>query len=172
MKLFLLIAFYLIAAVPGSSQSLKKYPISSSGCSLYSYCSSKYDVAYSEDSSKVYTGECAVGDVTYGVICIKLLNPISDLNAAEELMISYVDFLKGSFEIKTATGYGKGHRLNNDEGTRGILDYWEDSDFDKWKIKAWTDGMFISFMYAYSSKELPEAKVNVFLDSFRFAGMK
>jgi hypothetical protein len=170
MKAILLPAvFFIAAAVHG--QNLKKYPISNSACSLYSYCESKYDVDYSDDSSKVYTGECSSGDVTYGVICIKLLHPVEDLTAAEEMMISYVDYLKVSFDIKSAVGYGKGHRLGNNENTRGILDYWEDKDKDKWKIKSWTDGKYIGFLYAYSKKELPENKVNLFLESFRFPGM-
>ena len=171
MKFPLLLVIFLIAA-SANAQSLKKYSISNSGCSLYSYCESKYDVDYSDDSSKVYTGECTIGEVTYGVICVKLLNIINDLDAAEEMMISYMDFLKKSFNIKKADGYGKGHFLNKNENTRGILDYWEDTEQDKWKVKAWTDGKFIGFMYAYSKKELPEAKVNVFLESLRLPGMK
>ena len=170
MKPILLLASFLVSAAL-NAQTLKKYPISNSGCFLYSYCESKYDTEYSDDSSKVITGECKSGEVTYGVICIKLLRPVDDLLAAEDLMISYVDYLKGSFGIKKAAGYGKGHRLNNNEATRGILDYWEDKELDKWKIKAWTDGKFIGFLYAYSKKELPEQKVNVFLDSFRLPGM-
>jgi len=170
MKSTLLLATFFVSTLL-SAQSFKKYPVSNSGCFMYSYCEPKYDIDYSEDSSKVYTGECKSGDVTYGVICIKLLRSVDDLNTAEDLMISYVDYLKESFEIKKAAGYGKGHRLNNNEATRGILDYWEDKDKDKWKIKSWTDGNFIGFMYAYSAKELPEQKVNVFLDSFRFPGM-
>lgn len=170
MKPILLLASFLVSAAL-NAQTLKKYPISNSGCFLYSYCESKYDTEYSDDSSKVITGECKSGEVTYGVICIKLLRPVDDLLAAEDLMISYVDYLKGSFGIKKAAGYGKGHRLNNNEATRGILDYWEDKELDKWTIKAWTDGKFIGFLYAYSKKELPEQKVNVFLDSFRLPGM-
>jgi|CXWL01.1.fsa_nt_gi hypothetical protein len=166
---FLLAAFLFIATA--DAQSLRKYPVSNSGCSLYSYCESKYDVDYSEDSSKVYTGECTSGEVTYGIICIKLLNTVTDLSAAEDLMVSYLDYLKMNFEIKKAAGYGKGHRLNNNENTRGILDYWEDKGMDKWKIKAWTDGKYIGFMYAYSKKDLPETKLDVFLNSFRFPGM-
>ncbi len=168
MKIFLLPAFLFIITAGAYSQSLKKYKIGNSGCSLSSYCNSKYELAYSEDSSKLFTGECISGSVTYGVICIKLLNPVIDLLAAEDLMISYADYLKGSFEIRKAGGYSKGHRLNDNENTRGIIDYWEDNELDKWKIKAWTDGYFIGFLYAYSNKQLPEAKVNVFLDSFRF----
>jgi hypothetical protein len=170
MKAILLpVVLFIAATVQG--QNLRKYPISNSACSLYNYCESKYDVDYSEDSSKVYTGECTSGEVTYGVICIKLLHPLDDLKAAEDLMISYVDYLKVSFDIKSAVGYGKGHVLANNENTRGILDYWEDKSQDKWKIKAWTDGKYIGFMYAYSKKELPENRVNLFLESFRFPGM-
>ena len=165
----LLIVSFTITSL--KAQSLKKYPVSNSGCYIYSYCESKYDIDYSEDSSKVYTGECTSGEVTYGIICIKLLLPVTDLAAAEDLMISYVDYLKVSFDIKKSAGYGKGHTLNNNEHTRGIIDYWEDKELDKWKIKAWTDGKYIGFLYAYSKKELPEVKVNVFLDSFRLPGM-
>ena len=165
----LLIVSFAITSL--NAQSLKKYPVSNSGCYIYSYCESKYDIDYSEDSSKVYTGECTSGEVTYGIICIKLLLPVTDLAAAEDLMISYVDYLKVSFDIKKSAGYGKGHTLNNNEHTRGIIDYWEDKELDKWKIKAWTDGKYIGFLYAYSKKELPEVKVNVFLDSFRLPGM-
>ncbi len=170
MKIIFLSVLYFLSTTASYSQSLKKYAIGNSGCSLYTYCETKFNLAYSEDSSKVYTGECTVGEISYGVICIKLLNNVTDLAAAEDLMVSYVDYLKGSFEIKKAAGYGRGHRLDNNEQTRGILDYWEDADLAKWKIKAWTDGNYIGFMYAYSKKELPELKVNVFLDSFRLPG--
>ena len=163
----LLLVLFIFASVAGYSQTLKKYPVGNSGCSLYGYCDSKYKMDYSDDSSAVYTGECSIGGVTYGIICVKLLNPINDIDAAEELMISYVDYLKSNFEITKAVGYGKGHRLNNNEQTRGILDYWEDAEQDKWKIKAWTDGHFIGFMYAYSQKPLLETKINAFLDGLR-----
>lgn len=152
-----------------NAQSLKKYPISNSGCSLYLYCDpKKFDFDYSEDSSKVYTSECYSNEVTYGVICIQLLNTLASLESAEELVISYLDFLKADFNVRTAAGYGKGHRLNQDENTRGIIDYWTDGEQRSWKIKAWTNGKYIGVLYANSQKELPESKINVFLDGFRF----
>jgi len=162
--------FILFLSSSSFSQSLKKYPISNSGCSLYTYCEPKFSVEKSADSSQVYTGECLKEEVNYGVICVKLLNPVESLAMAEDLLVSYLDYLKESFEITKAAGYGKGHRLNNDENTRGIIDYWEDKEKDNWKIKAWTNGAYIGVMYAYSKKPLPESKVNVFLDSFRLPG--
>lgn len=164
------IALLLIAAFSlytGSAQLIKKYPISNSGCAAYMYCAAKFEVSKSQDSSLVYTGECTTGEVTYGVICVKLLTPLTDLDMAENLLIAYADHLKGSFDITQSAGYGKGHHLNNNDNTRGILDYWQDNDKNNWKIKAWTDGKFIGFLYAYSKKELPDTKINVFLDGFR-----
>lgn len=170
MKTTLLLLAMLFATII-NAQSLKKYSISNSGCSLYSYCDAIFTMELSDDSSKVYTGECANGEVTYGVICVKLLTTYTDLTIAEDLLISYMDYLKTNFKITKAIGYGRGYRLNDNENTRGIMDYWEDADLDKWKVKAWTDGKFIGFMFAYSKKELPETKVNVFLDSFRLPAM-
>lgn len=166
MKTYLLL-LSMLSFIFCKGQSLKKYAISNSGCYIYSYCESTYDVKKSNDSSLVYTGECTVAEVTYGVICVKLLTPLTELTLAEDVLIAYLDYLKSNFNIKKSAGYGKGHRLNNNENTRGIIDYREDADLDKWKIKAWTDGKYIGFLYAYSKKELPETKVNVFLDSFR-----
>ncbi len=153
------------------AQSLKKVPISNSGCSVYTFCDFNFEKEYSEDSALVYVAECIKDGVNYGVICVKLVQPLDDLDRAEESLISYLDYLKTSFKILKSAGYGRGHRLANNENTRGVLDYWEDSDKNNWKIKAWTNGKFIGVLYGYSSKELNETKLNIFLESFRFPGM-
>lgn len=158
----------VLIALSSSGQSLKRYHIADSGCSLGSYCAPKYKTDFSEDSSTVYTGECTSGNVTYGVICIKLLNQIDNLVMAEDMMMSYLEYLKLNFEIKKTAGFEKNLLLNDDRETRGVMEYWEDASGDKWKIKSWTEGKYIGFMYAYSTKPLPEDKVNAFLDGFRF----
>jgi hypothetical protein len=157
------------------AQMLKKVPIrdsgNNSGCFVYAFCNFLFETEYSNDSSLVYMSECSKEETNYGVICVKLRKPADDINRAEEALVTYLDYLKTSFKITKAAGYGKGHRLANNENTRGILDYWEDSDKNKWKVKAWTHGKFIGVLYGYSAKELNETKLNVFLESFRFPGM-
>jgi hypothetical protein len=153
------------------AQLLKKYPVGNSGCSIYSFCELKFDLDYSEDSSKVYTAECTKDGISYGVICVKLLNPTDDLQVAEDLMLQYIEYLKASFNITKMAGIGKGLHLADNENTRGVLDYWEDKDKNNWKYKSWTDGKFIGFIYAFSQKELPEQKINIFLEGFRLPGM-
>jgi hypothetical protein len=168
----LLLLLFSISLLYCNAQSLKKYAISNSGCSVYTLCDpGRFDVDYSQDSSKVYTAECVKDEVHYGIICVKLLNPAVDLNTAEELVVSYLDYLKVDFEIASSAGYGKGHRLNSNENTRGILDYWKDKENVNWKVKAWTDSKFIVVLYANSKKELPETKADVFLNGLRFPGM-
>lgn len=168
----IILPLLLLISCTTFSQNLKKYPVSKSGCSYYNYCDAKFDASKSQDSSDIYTGECAVSDVTYGIICVKLLNTVADLQMAEDLLIAYMDFLKQSFEITSTAGYGKGHRLNNNESTRGIIDYWKDKENNNWKVKGWTDGKHIGVLYAYTNKTLPEQKVNVFLDGFRLPETK
>lgn len=170
-KKIILLLFLWSASGMLYAQSLKKMAVSNSGCSIYVYCDTKFQLSKSQDSSSVYTGECTVNEVSYGIICVKLLKPVDNLPMAEDLLIAYADYLKQNFGIIKSGGYGKGHRLNDSPDIWGILDYWQDKDNDNWKIKAWTDGKYIGFLYAYSKKELPETKVNVFLDSFRLPGM-
>ncbi|MBI5371364.1 MAG: hypothetical protein HZA79_04970 [Sphingobacteriales bacterium] len=163
------VVFFLYLAAP--AQGFKKYPIDNSGAAFYSFCEIRFEASKSVDSSAIWSGECVKEDVHYGVICVKLLNPIAELPLAEDMMISYADYLKTSFEITKSAGYGRGHLLNNNEKTRGIIDYWGDLEKNNWKIKAWTDGKYVGFLYAYTKKELPESKINLFLDGFRLPGM-
>lgn len=171
MKKYSLLLLCSLCFLFSSPQSLKKVPISNSGCSLYTFCDFKFEKQYSEDSALMYVDECAKDSVTYGVICVKLVQPADDLDRAEESLVSYLDYLKTSFHILHSAGYGKGHRLANNENTRGVLDYWEDNEKNNWKIKAWTNGKFIGVLYGYSAKELNETKLNIFLEGFRFPGM-
>ena len=165
MRQLLSLLLAILYTVSGYSQSLKKYPISNSGCSAYFFCDpGTIGLDKSPDSSDVYTGECSIDSQSYGIICVKLKEKIPDINTSEETLVAYLDYLKSSLNITSAAGYGKGHKLKNREDTRGILDYWKDKDGANWKIKAWTNGKYMAVMYTYSAKELNETKGNVFLD--------
>ncbi len=171
-RLFFCIGIFMFICVIAHSQSLKKYPIGNTGCSVYAFCSlENFDSSKSQDSSDVFTAGCEKEDLHYGVILIKLTEKIQSLSDAEATAIAYLDFLKTTFSISSAVGYGKGHILRNNNDTRGVIDYWKDEENNNWKIKAWTDGQFIAVLYAYTANELPDTKLNVFLDGFRFKGM-
>lgn len=169
-----LIFFLLCFSTAGYTQSLKKYAIGNTGCSMYSFCEPDFSkVEFSEDSSAIYKSICDKDEYQYGIICVQLLEGLSDLSSATELGKSYCDYLKTIFEITESAGYGDGHQLNNDDKTTGFIDYWKDKDGAAWKIKCWTNGSFIAFLFITHKDELPSedfTKQELFLNGFRFAG--
>jgi hypothetical protein len=168
----LIILLALLITGSAYAQALRKYPIGNSGCSAYFFCDpGTFALEKSPDSSDVYTAECVSGNTSYGVVCVKLKDKIPGAQASEDMMISYLDFLKTSLHITSAVGYGKGHKLKNRENTRGVIDYWTDKDGAKWKIKGWTDGKYIAVMYAYTKEDLNESRVNIFLDGLLLPSM-
>ena len=171
MRKSLLFLISLFCTAIGLGQSIKKYPIGESGCAAYFFCDpGTFNLSYSEDSSKIYTGECLSGETYYGLICVQLNQSILNIPEAEDVMQHYLDYLKTSFKVTAASGYGKGHRLKGKENIHGIIDYWKDESGDSLKVKGWTDGNFIIVLYAKSGKELVETKANVFLDGIIFKG--
>ena len=155
-----------------NAQTLKKYDISNSGCSIHMFCQpARFDIELAQDSSTAYFARCTKNEVTYGIVCIKLHEVINNLNLAQTEMLSYVEYLKVEFQIITAKGYEKGFKLKDRADTRGVLDYWSDIRNNNWKMKAYTDGKFIAILYAFSRKEMPEELVNNYLEGFLLPGM-
>lgn len=164
---------FLSFAFTTKAQSLKKYPISNSGCSMYCYAEPQdSETEYSEDSSIIYKAFSIIDEYEYGVICVKLFEPMEDLETAEALGKNYCDYLKTVFDIEESAGYGTGHKMEGYEYATGFIDYWKDKEGDEWKIKCWTNGVFIAFMYVTHTGSLPSDDFNkqeAFLNGFRFA---
>ena len=172
MRHLLLLLFFSIIFISTNAQDAAKVAISNTGCTVQAFCFPGRFDAYDLDGSTVYADDCEKDGVTYGIYCVKLKEPVADLTAAEDTIISYLDFLKLDYDIVKSKGYDKGHKLNKDENTRGIKDTWEDAEKNKWKVKAWTNGIFVCVLHVHSAKELPDKKTEIFLEGLRFPGMK
>lgn len=171
MRCFLSLFLFCLSFIYVQAQT--RVAIANTGCTAEVYCApGRFDVYEVEDGSTVYADDCETDGVTYGIYCVKLKVPVTDLSAAEDTVITYLDFLKLDYGIVKSKGYDKGHELKKDKGTRGIYDTWEDADKNKWKVRGWTNGSYICVLYMYSAKELPEKKAEVFLEGLRFPGMK
>ncbi|CAN5778287.1 hypothetical protein BH10BAC2_BH10BAC2_40290 [soil metagenome] len=172
MKAFFTAIFFCTCISLVHAQGMKKYDIDDSGCKAYFFCDpGNASKSYSEDSSEIYTMECIADNLHYGLICVKYNKAVLPIQEPAALMIQYVDYLKQEFKIAESAGYGKGHTMSSDANATGIIDYWKDSEGGEWKIKSWTDGRFIGFMYVYGDGELGSdktSKIDVFLDGFRF----
>ena len=173
MSRWLLSTLLLFSSIPSIAQDPTRVAISTTGCTVLVYCfPGRFDAYDTEDGSTVWADDCTKDNVTWGIYLMKLKKSAPTLDAAEDSVITILDFLKLDYGIVKSKGYNKGHKLNNDDRTRGIFDTWEDADNNKWKIKAWTNGEFICVLHVHSTKELPDKKTGIFLEGFRFSGMK
>lgn len=175
MKNTCLLALFLLLYTCSSAQLMRKQPVGKSGCELYAFGDMKFSESFSPDSSTVYTGENVSNDsLHWGIICVKL-NPaavIADAEAADQLLSSYLDFLKTALDIKSAVGYGRGHSLPNQPTLAGIIDYWQSAEGNEWKVNGWITKKYIAVLYVRANGKLTESeKVNLFLNGIRFPSL-
>lgn len=149
---------------------LKKYDIAQTGCKIYMPEDPKeFSMSKSEDGSEVYVGETSFASFNYGLICVRLLEPVSDKKSRGELLENYMNYLKGQLGITAAAGYGKGHTLDSNPEADGIIDYWEDAESNQWLVKGWVDANFVAVLFIYGKTEHPYFNVTqMYLDGFRF----
>jgi hypothetical protein len=149
-----------------------KQPIDNSGCYAYfpEDAEMVFDVSYSPDSAKVYTGDFLSGDFHYSIIVVKLHDLVMENAEEKETMLtSYLDYLQTSFSIVGAAGYGMGHTMESNPSAVGMIDYWEDEEGDQWSVKGWADGSTLAIMFIYGATEYPSFTAGqLFLNGFRF----
>lgn len=165
-------AFSQSEPVSTKAPRLGKTDIGQSGCSAYLPPGMpEFDLSKSEDNSDVYTSEVELDSFVFGCIAVRFSEPFTDASPdeMEELLISYMDFLKSPFEITSAVGYGKGHLLDGYPDARGVIDYWEDGNGRQYAVKGWVNQKYIGFLYIGGAGDYPYLNLQqMYLDGFRF----
>lgn len=151
---------------------LEKTAIGSSGSSAYLPANMpEFELSYSEDKAEVYTSEIEIDSFAFGCIAVKFAEPFtdSDPEEMETLLISYLDFLKGAFEITGAAGYGRGHTMDTHPDARGVLDYWEDAQKVQYVVKGWVNQRNLGILYIAGPREYPYFNLQqLYLNGWRF----
>lgn len=132
------------------------------------------EVSLSQDSSLVYTIETLDSTTGayyhFGSIVVNL-NQVDLSGQEEEMLISYMDYLKSAFKIESAAGYGKGHTLSTHPSAKGVLDYWLDEEGTRWIVKGWAAESTIFVMFVYGPEDYPNQQVvDIFFKGARFVG--
>lgn len=123
----------------------------------------------SPDSSLVYTMNSVVDNYVFDVVFVKMSERVGP-DEMEPLLISYMDFLKGTFEVTSAAGYGKGHTLGTHDTAKGVLDYWTDKDGNSITIMGWIDAQYIAVLAITGTKSADYNVSDVFRKGIRFPG--
>jgi len=172
-KFLILLLLFAVASSTFAQKvpRFKKITIMNSGCSAYFPEEPKnFEVSFSEDSSLVYTASTEFDGFVFGIIAVKFKEQFTASKTEhEDMAVSYMDFIKTLFNIQASTGYGKGHTHRLNENAIGVIDYWEDSQGQQYKVKCWIDENYICFMYIHGAAEYPYFEAaEMFLNGFIF----
>ncbi|ASS50635.1 MAG: hypothetical protein A3D31_13815 [Candidatus Fluviicola riflensis] len=170
--LFLFYGFSLAQEDEFTPPRFVKQPIENTGCYAYfpNDVEMVFDLSYSPDSSKVYTGDFLSGNFHYSIILVQLKDLVMQTTEEkDDMLVSYLDYLQGTVGIVGSAGYGKGHTMESNPSAVGIIDYWEDDEGDQWSVKAWADGSTMAILFIYGATEYPSYGAGqLFLNGFRF----
>lgn len=155
--LLLLLPATLFAQSPSP---LTSYPIGNSGCAiLLPSVPDPVTMSYSPDSSKVYTIECIDSSLGkyyhFGTVVVKLKEAWGP-GEEYELITGYMDYLKTTFSVDSAKGYGTTGPLASRPEAVGVSDRWIDSDGDCWRVVGWAKPDMLFVMFVYGPKEYPD----------------
>lgn len=127
--------------------------------------------APSEDGSQVHSGELEQGGFVYGVIGLRFAAPLEgDPESHEQLLVTYLDYLKSQLAVTGAAGYGLGHRLESEPSARGVIDYWQDALGRQYAIKGWVTPTHLAVLYIAGPTEYPVFNAQqLYLDGIRFS---
>lgn len=166
---------FSLKAQTSSTPRFSKIPIQNTGCAAYFPGPvGEISMSYSEDSSEVYTAETEdtyYNGQKFGLILVRFNPQYSIPTSNDYLLISYMDYLKSTLNVKSSAGYGKGHTLSTHPSAVGVLDYWEDETKTQWVVKGWTADGFLCIMFIYGAESIENINVQeVFFNGFRFPG--
>jgi hypothetical protein len=131
-----------------------------------------FDLQKSPDGSSVYTADMTSGGFHYAVVAVRFVKEAvaPTPEAAEDMVVHYLDFLKTQFNITGAVGYGRGRTMASDANVHGVLDYWTDKDGAKWTVEAWTNQTSLIVMLIYGDQEYPSVSAaQMYLEGARFS---
>ncbi len=149
---------------------LTKFALAESGFEAYlpAY-TDNLELSYSEDNSKVWSGDVTSGDLNFGVILVEFAEPLEeDAEMQVALLESYLDYLQSQLDIAESAGYGRGHTLEDYPGVSGLLDFWMDSEGYNWQIKGWVSQKYLAVLLIGSFEEINVNGANMFLNGIRF----
>jgi hypothetical protein len=163
--IFLLATSLVLRRSP--AKKLQHYYIGDTGCSALLSSKHDFEKTSTESGDDLYFHEYSEGQVTFGIICIDLREQY-DPEHATEMLRAYINKLKRPFFVLHQTGLQKDMDWNNVSSST-VIDYWQDADKNDWKIKAYTNGRFMSILYVKNIAQAEAANVDFFLDSFYFS---
>jgi len=163
---------FFVSAQESSTVSFSKYPIETTGCHIYlPAVPPAWAISFSDDSSSVYTNSVTYNDFIFDAILVSFKVPFTGESheVLEDLLISYIDFLKEAYDTDESSDYGKGQILPGNDDALGVMAFWESADGTQTKLKGWITETHLAVLLVYGTNDPSElALTDAFLNGFRF----
>ncbi|GAC1422401.1 MAG: hypothetical protein NVS1B13_11750 [Flavisolibacter sp.] len=165
-NIFYVIASSLMQKLSAPSK-FKSYLIGDTGCSaLFLSQYNSFEKIKTKTGDDLYYGEFTDRSVTYGIICVSLIDHYS-IEESEALLINYMGKLKKPFSVLHDTGIRGCANWNNAHVTT-LTEYWQDKDKKDWKVKGLINGQVLAILYVKNIGQGDVKKQDFYLDSFHF----
>lgn len=146
-----------------------KYDVAETGAKVYMPTEVTFERTESEDGSDVYTAESEFAEVKYYAIVVKFSeNMGDDPEVWENVLVSYMDFLREALEIEEWMDPGMGHTLDSHPKARGAINYGGNADGTQFAFKGWTDDEMLAVLIVEYKGEMNYNIQQMFLNGFRF----
>lgn len=160
-----LIAQMGLAQVP----RFAKYPVAETGAFAYMPKEVVFEPSESEDGSIVYTAETEFAGIKYMAVVVKLNENLGEEPVVwEDLLISYMDFLREVIQIESWADPGKGHTLDSHPKAVGVINYGGNADGTEYAFKGWADDAMLAVLIVEYKDEMNYNVQQMFLNGFRF----
>ncbi|MER3464603.1 MAG: hypothetical protein C4329_09580 [Chitinophagaceae bacterium] len=115
----------------------------------------------------MHYANCSEGDAHYGVLCARLHKPLNYFES-EKKLVHFTEGIRAGLSIPHNVGVITGHTLRDKKNTLGIIDFWQDKKGIDWKVKAYTNGKYMTVLYVKNINKGCSVKQEAFLDCFEF----
>lgn len=161
--MFLATSFVLRVA-PSRFRRYVIYP----GCSALLHSSAKtLHVCHTKDGDKLYFNEYASGGVVYGIVSVQM-REVYTLEKAEKILGQFIGRARKPLHIVCTTAM----EIERSKRFVTLSDYWQDRAGIDWKIKGYSNGKSIAFLYVKNIADTSVKNHDAYLDGFRFSAIQ
>lgn len=138
------------------------------GCSALLNSGNKtLHVRYTKEGDKIHFNEYTIDGVVYGLVCVQM-REVQTLYAAEKILVQFTGEAKKAFRIVCDAGA----EIESGKRCLTYTDYWQDKAGADWKVKGYTNGKHVAFLYVRNIADTAVKNHDAYLNGFRFSSVQ